>query len=122
MPDVAAVRQMVMALPDIEDHSDGERLMFKVRDGDRLAWSYLRREHPRKPRVLDPDCLAVRCAMPRKEMLVEAAPDRFFDDDHYRGYPTVLVRLAALEEDELVGLLQSAWELAQPKPKPKRTR
>jgi hypothetical protein len=36
-------------------------------------------------------------------MPVMAAPDRFFDDDHYRGYPALLVRGPAIEEDEFAG-------------------
>jgi hypothetical protein len=40
-----------------------------------------------------PGVLAVRCRPERKELLLEAAPEIYFDDDHYRGYPAVLVRL-----------------------------
>ena len=42
--------------------------------------------------------------MVRKELLIEAAPDRFFDDPHYRGYPAVLVRLKAIGKRELGAL------------------
>jgi hypothetical protein len=118
MVDVATVRRLALALPDVEDRSEGERLAFEVRGGKGLAWGYLKRPAPKKPRVLQPDCLAVRCAIEKKEMLMEAAPDRFFDDDHYRGFPGVLVRLAAIDEDELAGLLKDAWALSAPKPKP----
>ena len=45
----------------------------------------------------------------------EAAPERFFDDDHYRGYPAVLVRLGAIDEAELAGLLVGAWRILAPK-------
>ena len=64
-----------------------------------------------KPRQPDPSAIAVRCELPRKELLVEAAPDRFFDDDHYRGFPAVLVRLAAVDEPELADLLEGAHRL-----------
>jgi hypothetical protein len=47
--------------------------------------------------VLVPGVIAMRCRIETKELLIEAAPDRFFDDDHYRGYPAVLVRLAEIE-------------------------
>jgi hypothetical protein len=65
--------------------------------------------------VPQPDAVAVRCELTRKEMLVTAAPDRFFDDDHHRGYPAVLVRLPAIEEEEFAALLREAWRLAAPK-------
>jgi hypothetical protein len=119
MVDAETIRRLALALPDVEDRSEGERMKFEVRDGYGVIWSYLRRVHPKKARVVDPECMAVRCALERKELLIEAAPDRFFDDAHYRGYPALLVRLAAVNEDELAGLLQGAWELSQPKPKPK---
>ena len=31
-------------------------------------------------------------------MLIEAAPDIYFDDDYYRRYDVVLVRLANIDE------------------------
>jgi hypothetical protein len=42
-------------------------------------------------------------------MLIDAAPARFFDDEHYKGYRAVLVRLSALDEEECLGLLWEAW-------------
>jgi hypothetical protein len=48
-------------------------------------------------------------------MLIDAAPDRFFTDDHYRGYPAVLARLAIVEEAELADLLAEAWRMTAPK-------
>ena len=59
--------------------------------------------------------LAVRCDLETKEMLIAAAPERFFDDDHYRGYPAVLVRLGAIDPDELGPLLHGAWRLSAPR-------
>ena len=61
------------------------------------------------------EVLAVRCPIEKKEMLVEAAPERFFDDDHYRGFPAVLVRLPRIDEYELGALLREAWRLQAPK-------
>jgi len=122
MVDVETVRRLALALPDMEDNSAGERLAFEVRDGKGLAWTYLVRAAPKKPRVPQPDTLAVRCALARKEMLVGAAPDRFFDDDHYRGFPAVLVRLPAIGEEELAALFAEAWKLAAPNPKGSRAR
>lgn len=115
MVDAATLRRLAVALPHVDDNSQGERLVFEVRGGKGLAWGYFKRVAPKKPRVLQPDVLAVRCALETKEMLIEAAPDRFFDDDHYRGFPAVLVRLAAIDDDELSGLLKGAWRLSASK-------
>ena len=111
------IRRLAMALPEVcEDGRAGKRLGYQVAGGKGIVWGYWKRVHPKKPRVLDPDCVAVRCEIARKEMLIEAAPDRFFDDDHYRGYPAVLVRLAAIDEAEFAALLRGAWRLSAPKP------
>jgi hypothetical protein len=114
MVDAATVRRIAAALPETDDRSDERRLAFEVR-GKGFAWSFNERVHPKKPRVPRLDILAVRCPMERKEMLIEAAPDRFFDDDHYRSFPAVLVRLPAIEADELESLLRDAWRLQAPK-------
>jgi hypothetical protein len=108
------VRRMVADLPELEDRSDDRRLALEV-GGKGFAWSFNERIHPKKPRVPRLDILAVRCPMDRKALLVEAAPDRFFDDDHYRGFPAVLVRLDVVDADELEGLLRDAWRIQAPK-------
>ena len=114
MVDAATLRRLALALPEVEDRSEGDRLALEVK-GKGLAWTYLERVAPKKPRIARPDVVAIRCRIEAKELLIEAAPDRFFDDDHYRGYPAVLVRLVAIDEDELAGLLQTAWRLVAPK-------
>jgi hypothetical protein len=111
--EVAEVRGLALALPEAEDRSESDRLVFEVRGGKGLAWGYLARLVPKEPRVLQPDVLAVRCPIEKKEMLIAA--DRFFVDDHYRGFPAVLVRLAAIEADELAALFKDAWRLSAPK-------
>lgn len=120
----AEVRRMVEGIAGSVDTSDDRRLAFAVAvTGKGFAWSFNERVHPKKPRVPRLDILAVRCPFERKALLLEAAPDRFFDDDHYRGFPAVLVRLPAIEEDELAALFRDAWDLAAPKPKtPRKTR
>lgn len=62
--------------------------------------------------VDDETLRALATALPE---VIQAAPERFLDDDHYRGYPAVLVRLEAIEVDELAGLLRTAWTIVAPK-------
>lgn len=83
--------------------------------GKGFAWTWMERFDPKKPRRPCPAVLAVRCALERKEMLIEAAPEIYFDEPHYRGFPAVLVRLAAIGEAELASLLEGAWRLKAPK-------
>ncbi|HEY1447120.1 MAG TPA: MmcQ/YjbR family DNA-binding protein [Caulobacteraceae bacterium] len=114
MVEAAQVRALASALPEVHDASDGDRLVFEVA-GKGFAWTWMERLDPKKPRRPCPAVLAVRCALERKEMLIEAAPEIYFDEPHYRGFPAVLVRLAAIGEDELAALLEGAWRLKAPK-------
>lgn len=50
-----------------------------------------------------------------QELLIEAQSDIYFITDHYRGYPAVLARLAALRAPECRLRLERAWRLKAPK-------
>ena len=114
MVDLPTLRRLALALPEVEASPEGERWAFSVR-GKGIAWSYLARAHPKARRELVEGVIAVRCLRETKAMLLEAAPERFFDDDHYRGFPAVLARLAVIDEAELAGLLTQAWRIMAPK-------
>lgn len=114
MADVATVRRLAMALPGASDASAPDRIAFEV-EGKGFAWTWLMRVNPKKARTPQITVLAVRCSIERREMLIDAAPQIYFIDDHYRGYPAVLVRLDAVEIDELEALLKSAWRMVAPK-------
>lgn len=112
--DMEAAAKLALALPEVTGGiGEGGQVGFEVA-GKGLAWSYLARANPKAKRVLVPGVLAVRCPNETKAMLLEAAPDRFFTDDHYRNYPAVLVRLDAIEADELASLLRGAWKTVAP--------
>jgi hypothetical protein len=114
MVDLPTIRRLALAFPGAEDTSDAGRVTVSV-GGKGFVWSYLARSKPKARREPVPGVLAVRCPIEKKEILIEAAPDRFFDDDHYRGYPAVLVRLDAIEEDEFGALLEASWRLTTSK-------
>lgn len=105
----AEVHELALALPDVRE--DGP-LVFSVRSGGAykgIAWPWRERIHPRKPRVINRDVLAVRVAdLDAKEMLLLADPDTFFTEPHYDGYPAVLVRLERITRTALRDLLQQA--------------
>ena len=119
MVDTATVERLALSLPEAQGGAESDRVAFTV-GGKGFAWTYLARAAPKAPRRAMPDVLAIRCPLETKEMLIEAAPDRFFDDDHYRGYPAVLVRLEAIGEDELLGLLWGGWRAVAPRALAKR--
>ncbi|MDB5455254.1 MAG: hypothetical protein JWP92_839 [Caulobacter sp.] len=119
MVEVDTVRRLALSLPEVVEGGEAGRLAFSV-GGKGIAWTYLARAKPKGPRLPRPEVLAVRCPLDTKEMLIEAAPERFFDDDHYRGYPAVLVRLEAIEADELLSLLSGGWRATAPRALVKR--
>jgi hypothetical protein len=50
-----------------------------------------------------------------QEALIAAKPDVYFITDHYRGYPAVLARLAALTTAEARVRIERAWRKKAPK-------
>lgn len=50
-----------------------------------------------------------------KEALIESEPDKFFTTPHYDGYAMVLVRLPAIDTEELEDLLIESWLIRAPK-------
>ena len=59
--------------------------------------------------------LVVRCDLDEKPFLLEANPQTLFTTPHYEGYGAVLVRMDAVDRDELKELLIDAWLLVAPK-------
>ena len=111
------VRRIAMAMPGVT--ASQERFAFSVDNKGKpkgFVWVWHERIHPKKARVPQPSVIAVRVAdQTEKAALLAADPDRFFTEPHYNGYPSVLVRLAAIEPDELEELLIDAWRSQAPK-------
>lgn len=61
------------------------------------------------------DSIVIKMPMDERDMRIEAAPDIYFLTDHYRPWPTVLVKLKTVSKAELTALLQHAWRNAAPK-------
>ncbi|HEX3622557.1 MAG TPA: MmcQ/YjbR family DNA-binding protein [Acidimicrobiales bacterium] len=117
MADAEDVRRIARSLPETVEAED--RLGFSVRVGPKekgFAWSWAERVHPKKPRIPRDDVLAVRVAgEAAKQLLLAADEHKFFTEPHYNGFPAVLVRLAAVEPDELEELLTDAWRTQAPR-------
>ena len=111
------VRRIALSLPDSSEAED--RFAFSVRAGVKdkaFAFVWMERLEPKQPRVPNPDVLAIRVGNEaEKQALIAAAPDRFFTEHHYNGFPAVLVRLPAIDVDELAELLTDAWRTQAPK-------
>jgi hypothetical protein len=52
---------------------------------------------------------AVASSLPEKELLIETDPDTFWETDHYRGWPAVLVRYGSAERERIETVITRAW-------------
>jgi len=99
------VRRIVLAWPEVEDGSSYGTPALKIRkkllarlkeDGDSLVMPGVPRDE--------------------REMLVESEPTVFYFTDHYRDYPTVLIRLSKARRATVEPFLRRRWrELASKK-------
>lgn len=65
-------------------------------------------------RIKDAETLVLMAALDEKEHLIEMAPDIYYETDHYRGWPALLVCAAAIGDDELRLRLLEAWTAKAP--------
>jgi hypothetical protein len=63
----------------------------------------------------DDQTIVLRTDLAERHLLMAAAPEIYFLTDHYRDYPWVLVRLAAVDPDDLETILSDAWRRVAPK-------
>ena len=57
----------------------------------------------------EPGSLVVRVDFERRDELLEGAPEIYYITDHYKNYPSVLVRLARIDREALKDLLGMAY-------------
>ena len=117
MADQEDVRRVALSLPETVE-GDDRFAFFVVNRGKRkaFAWVWMERLDPKKPRVPQPNVVAVRVAnADEKDALLAMDRERFFTEPHYNGYPAVLVRLPVIDQDELEDLIIDAWRCLAPR-------
>ncbi len=97
------VRRIALTLPGVEEGTCYGTPAFRVK-GRFLA--RLRE---------DGETLAVKCGFDERDFRMLAEPATFFTTDHYRGYPTVLIRLASVRSPDLHDILEQGWRFNAPK-------
>lgn len=111
MATVSDLQRIALSLPEVTEGEAG----FAVH-GKGFTWVYAEKVKGQKGRTLHPDIYAVRVAnAEEKALLLAADVSKFFTDDHYNGFPAVMVRLAAVEIDELTELITEAWRVQAPR-------
>lgn len=97
------VRRICLSLPETTEKPYERLPGFRVKD---KLFARIRE---------NPDALVVwRPDVGEKEALIASEPEKFFQIPHYEGHPAVLVRLEAVEVDELEELLTESWLLRAP--------
>jgi hypothetical protein len=114
------VRRIALSLPGVTEAR--ERFAFGVESKGKhkgFAWVWMERVHPKQPRVPNPDVVAIRVRdQAEKAALLAGAPEIFFTEPHYDGFPAVLVRLPAISRAQLGPLITEAWRCqAAPQPR-----
>lgn len=112
MTSLDEIRDICSQLPGAIE-GDGEQFSFGVFIRGKhkgFCWSWRERIDPRKARVINERVLAVRTpGLEVKEMILASDDSKFFTEDHYNGYPAVLVRLDQIEPVELEEYLIEGW-------------
>jgi hypothetical protein len=111
------VRRIARSLPGTSEGKNG--FAFSVRNGSKekgFVWVWLERIAPKKPRVPNPEVLAVRVAdLDEKDALLALNKEKLFTEPHYNGFPAVLVRLPLAHVSDLKGLITEAWRCVAPR-------
>jgi hypothetical protein len=104
MPTEDDARRIALSLPETTEKPSYGTPGFRVKD------KLFARMHEM------PDTLVVWVAdMGEKEAMLASAPDRYFETPHYDGYPMLLVRLNAIDLDELTEVLTESWRARAPR-------
>ena len=98
---LARLRKAAAGLPEVEEGTSYGTPALKIR---------------KKPicRVKDADTVVLMCPLEEKELLMAAAPDIYFETDHYHGWPALLARIRVISDDELAHRLALTWRRLAP--------
>jgi hypothetical protein len=102
-------------LPEVEQSTSYGTPALTVR-GKSFCRLWGDREHDRDG--VDPDeteVLVVFCDLDEKDALIESSGGTVFSTPHYDGYPAMVIRLADVDLDDLVGYLEDSYRIKAPK-------
>jgi hypothetical protein len=95
----SAVRALALSFPGVTEGSSYGQPAFLL-DG-----KFFSRFNERE------QALVVHADFELRDALLESKPDAYFTTDHYRGYPSVLVRLERVSRAELAALYENAFRM-----------
>jgi hypothetical protein len=101
--DHTGVRDLFLSLPGVEEGPCYGTPGFRVRG------KFLGRFHQ------DGESLVLKVDMDDRDVLMRSHPAIFYITEHYRAYPSVLVRIDRIDAAMLRDLIEERWRLAAPK-------
>jgi hypothetical protein len=99
------VREIGRVLPGVEESTHFGQPALKIRG---IMFACLASH-----RSAEPGSLVVLVGFPRRQELIDEAPDVYYLTEHYVGHPSVLVRLDKIQQDALRGLLLGALQFVR---------
>jgi len=98
-----ALKTLALALPEVEESTSYGTPALKVRGKLMVRLKE------------DGSTVVLRTTWEERERLMTLQPEVFFVTDHYRAYPWVLMRLAAVPANEAADRLAYAWTCVAPR-------
>jgi hypothetical protein len=117
----AVLRRIALSFPGAREESSYGQPAFKI---EKKFFTRLRAEDDSLVWIVD--------SIDERDHLIEMDPKTYFITDHYKSYPSVLVRIARIDAAMLKKMLERRWRAIAPKkllkavepaalPKPRKT-
>lgn len=100
----AQLKKIALSFPEASEKSSYGKPAFAV---GKKFFTRLRAE--------DNSIVLVVDDMHMRDMMLELDPRTYFITDHYKDYPSVLVRMERITQDELCAMLERRWRKIAPK-------
>jgi hypothetical protein len=100
----AQLKKIALSFPETSEKSSYGKPAFAV---GKKFFTRLRAE--------DNSIVLVVDDMHTRDMMLELDPKTYFITDHYKDYPSVLVRMERITPDELKAMLERRWHKIAPK-------
>ena len=100
----ADLKKIALSFPGAIETTSYGQPAFKV---DKKFFTRLRSEDDSLVWIVD--------SIDERDSLIEMDPKTYFITDHYKNYPSVLVRIARLNETMLRKMLERRWRAVAPK-------
>lgn len=111
------IRRIASNLPGAVESAEGPFSYSVTHKGKAkgFLWTWMERVDPKKSRVPNEGVLAIVVKdNDIKQILLGYDDQKIFTEPHYNGFPAILVRLAAIDNELLEDLVVEAWRCKAP--------